>query len=76
MEVYIIWADDHNMIKNLDSVTGQIDVECTKCNTRTLHFNFMDTYNLKQGDEGFNAEADLNGDGVVNAKDYAIILKY
>ena len=76
MEVYIIWADDHNMVKNLDSVTGEIDVECTKCNTRTLHFNFMDTYNLKQGDEGFNAEADLNGDGVVNAKDYAIILKY
>ena len=75
-DIYIVWADDHNMVKNINDETGDVDIKCTKCNQRTLHFNFTETYNSVKGDDNYNASADLNNDGVVNAKDYAIILKY
>ena len=75
-DIYIVWADDHNMVRKIDESTGDVDIKCTKCNQKTLHFNFMEAYNSAKGDGNYNADADLNGDGVVNAKDYAIILKY
>ncbi|MDO4363106.1 MAG: hypothetical protein Q4C99_01125 [Clostridia bacterium] len=75
-DIYIVWADDHNMVKSIDDATGDVDIKCTKCNQKTLHFNFMEAYNSAKGDDNYNADADLNGDGYVNAKDYAIILKY
>ncbi|WP_288528389.1 leucine-rich repeat domain-containing protein [uncultured Eubacterium sp.] len=74
MDVYIVWADDHNIIRNINTENGDIDIKCTKCDKKTLHFNFNDTYNCFKGDPNYNAEADLNNDGVVNAKDYAIIV--
>ena len=75
-DIYIVWADNHNMVKNINDETGDVDIKCTKCNQKTLHFNFMEAYNSAKGDSNYNADADLNGDGYVNAKDYAIILKY
>lgn len=75
-DIYIVWADDHNMVRSIDDATGDVDIKCTKCNQKTLHFNFMEAYNSAKGDDNYNADADLNGDGYVNAKDYAIILKY
>ncbi len=74
--VYAVWTDDHNMVKSIDDETGEVDIKCTKCNQKTLHFNFMEAYNSAKGDDNYNASADLNNDGFVNAKDYAIILKY
>ena len=74
MDIYIVWADDHNIIKNINTENGDIDIRCTKCDKRTLHFNFNDTYNCFKGDPNYNAEADLNNDDVVNAKDFAIIV--
>lgn len=74
MDVYIVWADDHNIIKNINTENGDIDIRCTKCDKKTLHFNFNDTYNCFKGDPNYNAEADLNNDDVVNAKDFAIIV--
>ena len=64
------------LVRKIDESTGDVDIKCTKCNQKTLHFNFMETYNSAKGDDNYNADADLNGDGYVNAKDYAIILKY
>lgn len=75
-DIYIVWADNHHMVKNINDETGDVDIKCTKCNQKTLHFNFMEAYNSAKGDSNYNADADLNGDGYVNAKDYAIILKY
>lgn len=74
-DIYIVWADDHNIVGSIDSKTGDIDLKCTKCNKKTLKFNFMDTYNCFKGDKNYNPDADVNNDGVVNAKDFAIIYK-
>lgn len=75
-DIYIVWADDHNMIRSINDETGDVDIKCTKCNQKTLHFNFKDAYNSEKGDSNYIADADLNNDGFVNAKDYAILLKY
>ena len=75
MNVYIVWADDHNLVGKIDSSTGEVDIKCTKCDKKTLHFNFLNTLNCYKDDPNYNPDADLNNDGVVNGKDYAIIIK-
>ena len=72
LDVYAVWQDDHNIVKSFDSESGEIDVHCTKCSDINYKFNFLDTCNKYKGEDGFNELADINSDGVVNAKDYAI----
>lgn len=74
-DIYIIWKDDHDMVKNFNNVTGNIDVHCTKCDRKTVQFNFLAAYNSKEGDVNYVEVGDRNHDGVINAKDYAIIVK-
>lgn len=74
-DIYIIWADDHYMYRRIDNETGEIDIHCTKCDNMTIHFNFLDAYNSKTGDDNFVEVGDRNNDGVINAKDYALIIK-
>lgn len=74
-DIYIIWKDDHNVVKNINNTTGDIDIHCTKCDTKTIQFNFIKAYNSKKGDDNFVEIGDRNNDGVINAKDYAIIIK-
>ena len=72
LDVYAVWEDDHNIVKSFDSESGDIDIHCTKCDTVNYKFNFLETCNKRKGEAGFNELADINKDGVVNAKDYAI----
>lgn len=72
LDVYAVWQDDHNIVKSFDSESGDIDIHCTKCDTMTYKFNFLDSCNKRKGEDGFNELADINNDGVVNAKDYAV----
>lgn len=75
MDIYIVWADDHNINKIIDSETGLIDIHCKKCDRKTIRFNILDALNSKTGDENFVEIGDQNKDGVINAKDYAIIVR-
>lgn len=71
MDVYLVWADDHNMVKNIND--GNIDIHCTKCDEKTLKLDFNKAYNTKVGDDGFVEIGDINGDKIINAKDFALI---
>lgn len=73
LDIYIIWADDHNIVKNFNSTTGTIDVHCTKCADKDVRFNFASAYNTRVGEVGYDEVGDVNNDHVINAKDYAIL---
>lgn len=75
MDVYIIWRDNHNIIKDFNNTTGVIDIHCTKCHEKDICFNFSSAYNKKRGEIGYDEVGDVNNDGVVNAKDYALLLR-
>lgn len=70
-DVYLVWKDNHNVVKSFDN--GYIDIHCTKCNEKTIKFDFLTAYNTKKGDDRFNPIGDVNNDNVINAKDYAIL---
>lgn len=40
------------------------------------YFLLSDSYNLSQGQPGFNAQADLNKSGAVDAQDYSILIRH
>lgn len=73
LDVYAVWDSTHNIIKIINSNTGDIDVHCTKCDRYTIKFNFAKAYNKRTGEDGFAEIGDMNKDGIINAKDYAII---
>ncbi len=73
MDIYAVWQDDHIIAKSFNDESGDIDIHCTKCNNVNYKFNFLETYNKVKGEEGFNEKADVNSDGIVNAKDYTIL---
>ena len=75
MSVYIVWRDNHNIVKSFNDSTGIIDVRCTKCDEKTVRFDFASAYNKKTGEDGFDEVGDVNHDGVINAKDYALLYK-
>lgn len=75
MDIYVVWKDDHNIIKNFDNRTGRISIYCEKCDRKTIQFNFYDAYNSKLGDDNYVEIGDRNNDGVINAKDYAILFR-
>lgn len=75
MDIYIVWDDDHNVEKVIDTESGVIDIHCTKCDKKTIKFNMLDALNSKTGDANFVEIGDQNKDGVINAKDFAIIVR-
>lgn len=75
MSVYIVWRDNHDIVKSFNDSTGIINIYCTKCDEKTVRFDFGAAYNKKTGEDGFDAVGDVNNDGVINAKDYAILYR-
>lgn len=75
MSIYIVWRDDHDIVKSFNDSTGIVDVHCTKCDEKTVVINFNSAYNKKAGEDGYDEIGDVNKDGVINAKDYAILYK-
>lgn len=76
LDVYAVWNDNHNMVRNINDETGDINIYCTKCDRMTINFNFMSAYNKTSEEDGYVEVGDRNKDGVINAKDYAMIIKY
>lgn len=73
MDIYIIWADDHVMHWLIDR-SYNVSMYCENCIERTVSFNFRDAYNSRKGQPNYVEKGDMNKDGVINAKDYAIII--
>ena len=74
MQIYAIWQDDHN-IKITSFVNGVVTVSCDKGCGLENSYVLADHINAKSGDEGYVEILDLNSDGIINAKDFARLLK-
>ncbi len=74
-DIYIVWADDHRMHWNIDD-RYNVSMYCEKCSEKTVSFNFLDALNAKRGQSNYVERGDVNNDGCINAKDFAIIIHY
>jgi hypothetical protein len=72
MDVYVIWAEDHNFyVSKFDN--GAMVLSCNDCDV-TLNVEFMDVLDTEKTDYDYVSAVDVNGDGTINAKDYAYLL--
>lgn len=71
--VYANWKDAHTY--SLSSFSGDTaTVKCSICGD-TFTLSFIDAVNSKKGDEKYSSYLDVTKDGVINAKDYALLNK-
>ncbi len=71
--VYANWKDAHTY--SLSSFSGDTaTVKCSVCGD-TFTLSFIDAVNSKKGDEKYSSYLDVTKDGVINAKDYALLNK-
>ncbi len=71
--IYANWKDAHSY--SLSSFSGDTaTVKCSACGD-TFTLSFIDAVNSKKGDEKYSSYLDVTNDGVINAKDYAVLSK-
>lgn len=71
-EIYAVWADDHNVVV-VNYLGGIFDFNCTKCYAQESDYSFVDYLNMRNDMAEFPTLLDQNNDGIINAKDYAIL---
>lgn len=74
VQIYAIWQDDHN-IRITSFVNGVATVSCDKGCGLEKNYVFADHINARRGDENYVEILDLNSDGIINAKDFARLIK-
>ncbi|MBR2100753.1 MAG: hypothetical protein IJ927_05510, partial [Eubacterium sp.] len=74
VQTYAIWQDDHD-IQLVSFENGVAHIECTKGCGLSEEYTFADSINARQGEETYVSHLDLNHDGIINAKDFAMLLK-
>ncbi len=70
MDVYAVWKDSHNYAL-IDFSNGILTVSCSDCDVKDVKLRFMDMINSRRGSDKYQSVADVNNDGVINAKDFA-----
>lgn len=71
--VYALWSDAHSYaLTSFDNYVAQIT--CSGCQD-SFTVNFKDCINKAQGEQGYYECLDVVNDGVINAKDYAQLIK-
>jgi Leucine-rich repeat (LRR) protein len=74
LDVYPIWYDDHDI--QIQSFKDNIvSINCNNCGDKSAQYNFEDLVNAKSGTLRYVQVVDVNNDGIINAKDYAKLLK-
>lgn len=71
--IYANWKDAHSY-KTVAFANDTATVKCSACSD-TFTLSFINAVNSKKGDEKYSKYLDLTGDGVINAKDYALLNK-
>ncbi|MFR5877089.1 MAG: leucine-rich repeat domain-containing protein, partial [Eubacterium sp.] len=74
MEVYAVWEDAHNL-KITGFSEGIVSVECTNCTNENAQYVFANMVNARKGSAKYVQIIDINSDGIINAKDYARLIK-
>ena len=71
--IYANWKDAHSY--SLSSFSNDTaTVKCSACGD-TFTLSFINAVNSKKGDEKYSPYLDVTKDGVINAKDYALLNK-
>lgn len=71
--VYALWNDAHSYtLTSFENYVAQIT--CSGCQN-SFSVNFKDCINKSQGEQGYYECLDVTGDGIINAKDYAQLIK-
>jgi hypothetical protein len=73
VDTYAIWEDDHNIQITLEN--GVVNVACTNGCGFNERYTFADSINARTGDINYVSYLDVNSDGIINAKDFARLLK-
>lgn len=71
--IYVIWAENHT-----ESITtfanGVANVKCSVCGAeRTV--TFAEHLNAVKGSDNYESVLDADGNGVINSRDYALLIK-
>jgi hypothetical protein len=74
LEVYPIWADDHD-IQIVSFNDDVVTIKCANCDDKDAEYVFSKLVNAKAGTLRYVEAIDINKDGIINAKDYAKLIK-
>ena len=73
-EVYALYTDDHHYTVTDFSTDGVATISCTGgCGVDTRTVTFLDCLNAKTGSDRYEQLLDVNGDGIINARDYVLL---
>ena len=73
-EVYALYTDDHHYAVTAFSTDGVATISCTGgCGVDTRTVTFLDCLNAKTGSDRYEQLLDVNGDGIINARDYVLL---
>lgn len=74
VEAYALWDDNHTMA--VTAFNGEIvRVSCTECGNEVKDYEFVRLINVRAGEKRYVEAVDINSDGIINAKDFAKLLK-
>ena len=74
IQTYAKWEDDHSF-RLVSFENGIAHIECTKGCGFNESYTFADSINAREGSEYYISHLDLNKDGIINAKDFAMLLR-
>ena len=73
-EVYALYTDDHHYAVTAFRTDGVATISCTGgCGVDTRTVTFLDSLNAKTGSDRYERLLDVNGDGIINARDYVLL---
>ena len=65
-------ATGHELKYTATEAASHFAINCEKCDYNKS-FSFADYLNKKAGDDGYDSDIDLNGDGIINGRDLAAL---
>ena len=69
-----VWQEDHD-INIVSFENGVVHLECSHGCGLDENYTFADSINARAGDLNYTATLDLNGDEIINAKDFSMIIR-
>ena len=73
IQTYAIWQDNHNLQRSFEN--GTVHITCSKGCGLDESYIFSESINARTNDDNFVSYLDVNSDGIINAKDFARLLK-
>ena len=74
IQTYGIWKENHD-IRITSFVFGVAHIECGNNCGFSEDYTFSDSINAREGDINYVSYLDLNEDGIINAKDFSMLLR-